>query len=110
MNELEKLLSDVGPLQSATILTAIETVADYYLKNSKSGPIPGLVGYNIIALMFRALLKKNDLGKTNILWNSMTNLTDLYVGVNYYGESLSGNQTAGVVLIMSGMALLYLSD
>jgi multidrug transporter EmrE-like cation transporter len=109
MNELEELIKDFDPLKAATLLTAIESVADYYLKNPKAGPIPGLIGYNVLALVFRALLKKNDLGKTNILWNCGTNLTNLWIGVKYYDEKLTGNQMAGIVLIMTGMGLLYVS-
>jgi multidrug transporter EmrE-like cation transporter len=108
-NELTKLLEEFGPIQSACVLTALESITDYHIKNPESGFIPGVLGYSAIAIIFKILLRNNELGKTNILWNSMTNLTDLYIGSVYYGESLTGNQTAGIVLIMTGMGLLYFS-
>lgn len=108
-SDLESYLLKAGPLEAATILSIVEIFADFSLKDPKSGIILGLAGYNALALLLRTLLKNNDIGRVNIMWNSITNISHLWLGHLWYGETLTDYETIGVGLIMTGMALLYLS-
>ena len=94
---------------AASLLTLVEVIADFSLKNPKDGMLLGVVGYNALAFLLKKLLKNNEISKINLLWNSMTNITHLYLGNIWYGEKLNDNETAGVILIMTGMGLLYLA-
>ncbi len=94
---------------AASLLTLVEVIADFSLKNPKDGMLLGVAGYNALAFLLKKLLKNNDISKINLLWNSMTNVTHLYLGHIWYNEKLNENEVIGVVLIMTGMGLLYLA-
>lgn len=102
------VLASAGPVEAAALLSIVEIFADFSLKDPKLGLAPGLAGYNLLAFMLKKLLSHNDIGKVNIIWNSITNVSHLIGGRILYGEDLSTNELYGVILIMTGMGLLYL--
>jgi len=102
-------LTKASPLEAAVILSVVEIFADFSLKDPKGGLVLGLAGYNALALLLKKLLKNNSIGKVNILWNSITNVSHLWLGNLWYGEKLTDYEMIGVALIMTGMGLLYLS-
>lgn len=102
-------LTKASPLEAAVILSVVEIFADFSLKDPKGGLVLGLAGYNALALLLKKLLKHNDIGRVNIAWNSITNVSHLWLGNLWYGEKLTDYEMIGVALIMTGMGLLYLS-
>jgi len=100
-------LTKAGVLEAASLLSLVEIIADFSLKDPKGGLLIGVAGYNLLAIMLKQLLKHNDIGKVNIAWNSITNVSHLYLGHVWYGEKLSDMEWYGIAMIMTGMGLLY---
>lgn len=98
-------MDGLGLTESAALLTLIESLADYTAKEG-SQPVLTAGGYAALGLVFRETLKNNDLGKLNLQWNAMTNIANLAIGKYAFGEELSGNQTVGAALILTGMFLM----
>lgn len=104
-----KALASAGPVEAAALLSAVEIFADFSLKDPNMPVAAGIIGYNALAIMLRQLLAHNDIGKVNIIWNSITNVSHLIGGRLLYGEKLTDYELYGVILIMTGMGLLYFS-
>lgn len=97
-------LSQLSLTESAALLTLIESISDFL---AKKGEVPlTAASYAALGVTFSKLLQNKDLGKLNLQWNAMTNVTNLLIGHFAFGETLSGNDTVGVALILTGMFLL----
>ena len=104
-----------NPLESeafryALMLTAIESLGDYSIKKYAMTDIQEYIGVASVSYLglvytLQLALRGNGLGITNVLWNSMTNITNTAIGVSL-GEEISNQQYLGIGLITVGIFLL----
>jgi len=71
-------LDSLGLVGAATTLTVLETGLDTLAKSQNVLAVPG---YGALGYVLMRTLRTNPLGTQNLMWNAMTNLTDLVVGV-----------------------------
>ena len=100
-------LDGLGVVGAATVLTILETGTDTLAKSQNPLAIPG---YGVLGYVLMRTLRTNPLGTQNLMWNAMTNLTDLVVGVFVFGETVSGTDVAAAILITTGIMLLANSN
>lgn len=104
-----------NPLESeafryAMMLTAIESLGDFSMKEYAMTDIPQYIGVASISYLglvytLQKALRTNGLGITNAYWNGMTNITNTIIGVSL-GEEISNQQYLGIGLITVGILLL----
>lgn len=68
--------------------------------------VAGGVQYWIVADAIRA----GGLGKSNALWDGLSTVATLGLGVLYYGERLDTQEWLGISFILAGLAIIAAHD
>ena len=66
----------------------------------------GVIGYVVVAIAYRFVLKDAPMGIANVVWNAATGLSVVAVGYFVFGEKLTMKQILGILLVFTGGALL----
>lgn len=107
-------MQNLNAFQAASLLTAVEVVADTAAKlgNNDARFFDGYnnavlyAGYNLEAFILSKVLKNNSIAITTAYWNAMTTLTHTLVGTLAFGEVLEREDFFGIGLIIAGIFLL----
>lgn len=83
-------------------------VKEYFLDPSKvSYYVTAIFMYALCpVLIYRCLLYGQGIADTNSLWNAISTLFTLVVGLLYYKETLHNHQIVGVLFTVVGVALI----
>jgi len=105
-------LSHRGIIALAVVVIA-ETLAQTSLEASLSPKkrstlmlVLGIIGYVVVAIAYRFVLKDAPMGIANVVWNAATGLSVCAVGYFVFGEKLTMKQLLGILLVFIGGALL----
>ena len=101
---MDLALSKLNAFQGALVLTAIECVGDTAAK--ADGKLPTFASYNALAYVLTQVLPQNNLAIINGYWNAMTNITHVFIGGYFFGETVTQSQLLGLLLISGGILML----
>jgi multidrug transporter EmrE-like cation transporter len=92
-------------------LTATELVGDSLLKWAANGgpqeaKVAGHVGYLVLSQVLYVLLKKHDLWKLNLMWDTTSNLATFLVGKFAFKEEATGKEMFGFALCLLGLSMI----
>lgn len=95
-------------LMSASEAFALYSIRKYVDTNSTGELLAGVAGYALLAgfLLPRSIRLADDgLAVANGLWNAMSNITGLVIGVTLFSEKLTTKKLIGLIL---GTVSVYL--
>jgi drug/metabolite transporter (DMT)-like permease len=99
---------------------ALYSIKKYYILSSSinSSDLPNykyliisMICYGLIPILLLFLLHKSlNIGYINIIWNVMSNIYGLMIGIIIFSEVIYNTQWVGIILAFFGLFLIYYGD